>query len=123
MTNTVLQILTVDQLVDHFAVIGVEQDEAEQAEDNAKYRRLFYQMSEVQKELKMRTGDQRRALVALFDYPNMQVRLMAAQYALAVVPQDARRTIEAIAASTWAPQCYDARMCLSMLDEGKFVPE
>ena|SRR5215471_4150630 len=89
MTNTVLQILTVDQLVDHFAVIGVEQDEAEQAEDNAKYRRLFYQMSEVQKELKMRPGDQRRALVALFDYPNMQVRLMAAQYALAVVPQDA----------------------------------
>jgi len=122
MTNTVLQILTVDQLVDHFAVIGVEQDEAEQAEDNAKYRRLFYPMREVQKELKMRPGDQRRALVALFDYPNMQVRLMAAQYALAVVPQDARRTIEAIAASTW-PQCYDARMCLSVLDEGKFVPE
>ena len=58
----------------------------------------------------------------LFDYPNMQVRLMAAQYALAVAPQAARRAIEAIAASTWAPQCYDARMCLHMLDEGTFVP-
>jgi hypothetical protein len=123
MSEDNLQILTVDQLVGRFATIGVEQDEAEKAEDNAKYRRLFYQMSEVQKELKTRPGDQRRALVKLFDYPNMQVRLMAAQYALGVVPQDARRTIEAIAASTWAPQCYDARMCLGMLDEGKFIPE
>jgi len=123
MTNVALQVLTVDQLVDRFAAIGVEQDKAEQAEDNAKYRRLFYQMSDIQKELKRRPGDQRRALVVLFDYPNMQVRLMAAQYALAVAPQAARRVIEAIGASTWPPQCYDARMCLRMLDEGTFVPE
>jgi hypothetical protein len=58
----------------------------------------------------------------LFDYPNMQVRLMAAKYALAVAPQAERRAIEAIVATTWAPQCYDARMCLHMLDEGTFVP-
>jgi Domain of unknown function (DUF2019) len=113
---------TVDQLVDRFAAIGVEQDKAEQAEDKAKYRRLFSQMSAVQNELKSRTGDQRQALVKLFDYPNMQVRLMAAKYALAPAPQAARHALEAIAASTWPPQCYDARMCLWMLDEGKFVP-
>jgi Domain of unknown function (DUF2019) len=123
MTKDNLLSLTVEQLVHRFAAIGVEQDKAEQAEDNAKYRRLFYQMSDIQKELKKRPGDQRRALVALFNYPNMQVRLMAAQYALAVAPQAARQAIEVIAASTWPPQCYDARMCLSMLDEGKFVPD
>jgi Domain of unknown function (DUF2019) len=117
-----LQTLTVDQLVERFATIGVEQDKADKDDDNAKYKRLFYQMSEVQKELKKRQGDQRRALVKLFDYPNMQVRLMAAKYALAPAPQAARQAIEAIAASTWPPQCYDARMCLRMLDEGKFVP-
>jgi Domain of unknown function (DUF2019) len=114
---------TVDQLLDRFAALGVEQDKAEQAEDNAKYRRLFSQMSAVQKELKCRTGDQRRALVKLFDYPNRQVRLMAAKYALGPAPVAARQAIEAIAASTWPPQCYDARMCLWMLDEGKFIPD
>jgi hypothetical protein len=79
-------------------------------------------MYDIQEEVKRRQGDERRALIVLFDYPNMQVRLMAAQYALAGAPQAARRAIEAIAASTWAPQCYDARMCLHMLDEGTFVP-
>jgi hypothetical protein len=110
-------------LVERFAAIGVEQDKAEQAEDNAEYKRLFYQMNDIQNELKRRPGDQRRALVTLFGYPNMQVRLMSAKYALAVAPQAARQAIEAIAASTWPPQCYDAGMCLWMLDEGKFIPE
>jgi hypothetical protein len=52
----------------------------------------------------------------------MDVRLKAAKATLAVAPQAARQAIKAIAASTWPPQCYDARICLSMLDEGKFVP-
>jgi Domain of unknown function (DUF2019) len=123
MNRANLQTLTVDQLVERFAAIGVEQDKADKADDNAKYNRLFHEMSEVQKELKIRQGDQRRVLVKLFDYPNMQVRLMAVRYALAVAPQAARRVVEAIAASTWPPQCYDARTCLRRLDEGEFVSE
>lgn len=123
MSRLNLENLTVDQLIERFAAVGVEQDKADKDDDNAKYKALFSQMSDVQKELKIRQGDQRRALVGLFDYPNMQVRLMAAKYALAVAPQAARQAIEAIAASTWPPQCYDARMCLHMLDKGRFVPE
>jgi hypothetical protein len=117
-----LKSCSTDQLLKYFAAIGVEQDKAEEAEDNAKYGRLFKQMSTIQNELKNRSGDQRRALAQLFDYPNMQVRLMAAKYALAPEPMAARRALETIAASTWPPQCYDARMCLWMIDEGKFVP-
>lgn len=123
MSRASLETLTIDQLVDRFAATGVEQDKADQVDDNERYNRLFSQMSDIQKELKGRPGDQRRALIVLFAYPNMQVRLMAAQYALAVAPQAARQVVEAIAASTWPPQCYDARMCLRMLDEGTFVPE
>jgi hypothetical protein len=122
MATTNLQNLSVNELVDRFATIGVAQYKALDEEDGAGYKKLFYQMVDVQKELKGRPGDERRALVLLFDYPNMQVRLMAAKYALTVAPQAARRAIEAIAASTRAPQCYDARMCLHMLDEGKFIP-
>jgi hypothetical protein len=53
----------------------------------------------------------------------MQVRLNAAKATLAVAPHAARQTIEAIAASTWPPQCYAARMCLAALDEGVFKPK
>jgi uncharacterized protein (DUF924 family) len=123
MTTDNLENLSVNALVDRFATIGVEQYKAKDAEQDERYKELFYKMYDIQEELKRRQGDERRALIMLFDYPNMQVRLMAAKYALAVAPQAARRAIEAIAASTWAPQCYDARMCLHMLDEGKFIPD
>jgi hypothetical protein len=42
MTNADLQFLTVDQLVHRFADIGVQQDKAEQAEHDSKYKRLFF---------------------------------------------------------------------------------
>jgi Domain of unknown function (DUF2019) len=55
--------LPVDGLVEEFAALGVEQDKAELADDNAKVNRLFRRMVEIQKELKSRPGDQRRALM------------------------------------------------------------
>jgi hypothetical protein len=122
MSRPSTQNLTVDQLVERFAALGVEQSKAIDVDNNAKYARLFEQMRDVEEELKLRAGDQRRALVALYSYPNMQVRLAAAKATLATDPQVARQVIEAIATSTWPPQCYDARSCLRMLDEGAFVP-
>jgi hypothetical protein len=80
-----LRALSVNELVDRFATTGVAQYKALDEEDGAGYKKLFYQMVDVQKELKGRLGDERRALVLLFDYPNMQVRLMAAKYALTVI--------------------------------------
>jgi hypothetical protein len=91
--------LPVDQLVEEFAALGVEQDKAEQADDIAKVNRLFRRMVEIQKELKSRPGDQRRALMILYGYPNMQVRLQAARATLAVAPQAARQMVETIASS------------------------
>jgi hypothetical protein len=123
MSRPILQSMTVDQLIERFAALGVEQDKAIAADDNKKYSRFFHATDALTEELRGRAGDQRKVLVTLFDYPNMQVRLMAARYALAVAPQAARRVVEAIAASTWPPQCYDARNCLRRLDEGEFVPE
>lgn len=115
--------LTVDQLVERYATLGVEQDKAEQVDNIARVNRLFQQLIEIEKELKNRPGDQRRALLTLYDYPNMNVRLKAAKATLAVAPRAARSMIESIAASTWPPQCYDAGMCLWALDEGIFVPK
>jgi hypothetical protein len=94
--------LPVDQLVEEFAALGVEQDKAQQADDIAKVNRLFRRMVEIQKELKSRPGDQRRALMILYGYPNMQVRLQAAQATLAVAPQAARQMVETVASSKLA---------------------
>jgi uncharacterized protein DUF2019 len=74
-------------------------------------------------ELKRRPGDQRRALLPLYDHPNIEVRLRAAKRTLAVAPVEARRMIESIAASRWFPHAGDAGMCLELLDRGIFVPE
>jgi hypothetical protein len=115
--------LTVEQLLERFVALGVDQDSAENGDDMPSVKRLFWLIDAVVTELKNRPGDQRRVLTSLYNDPNMNERLKAAKATLAVAPKAARQAIEAIAASTWPPQCYDARMCLSMLDEGVFKPD
>lgn len=114
--------MTVRDLVERFALIGVAQDQALLGGEIAKFNRLFDQMSDVSNELKSRPGDQRRALMVLYNYPNIQVRLKAAKHTLAVAPTEARRQIEAIAASNWMPQAGDAGMSLWNLDRGVYKP-
>jgi Domain of unknown function (DUF2019) len=118
-----LQELTVEQLVEHFTTIGIQQDKAIFHDDNAQYSRLSREMSAIQKELKNRSNDQRWALLELYEHPNVQVRLMAAKATLGVAPREARQIVEAIAASPLFPQAGDAGMCLWALDEGISVPK
>ena len=66
-------------LVEHFTEIVVAQDRALLGGETTKFNRLFRQMMDVANELKGREGDQRRLLLQLFDFPNMQVRLQAAK--------------------------------------------
>jgi len=80
-------------------------------------------MKAVDEELKRRAGDQRRALLALYNHPNMQVRLMAAKLTLAVAPDAARQMLRQIQEWGRQPQAGDAGMCLWTLDEGIFVPK
>jgi hypothetical protein len=82
--------MSVPDLVLLFAKITVAQDEALLGGQHAKFNRLFTRMMEVSNELKNRDDDQRRQLVRLFSFPNMQVRLQAAKLTLAVAPAEAR---------------------------------
>jgi len=122
MKRELLQGMTVEQLVAQFTTIGLDQDVAIRKDDNAKFTRLFWQMEAVEEELKMREGDQRQALLQLYHHANTQVRLAAAKATLAVAPEAARRTIEAIAASRDYPQAGDAGMTLDSLERGIFKP-
>jgi Domain of unknown function (DUF2019) len=113
--NTNLGNLTIAQLVERFAALGIDEDKAVIDGDNAKYRRLYWQMDAVEQELKRRPGDQRRALLPLFDHPNLWVRLMAAKTTLAVAPEAARQMLEAIVSWGRQPYAGDAGMCLVSL--------
>ena len=113
--------MTVEQLVDCFAAIALDQAEAILMDDNAKFNRLFWQMEAVEGQLKARIGDQRRALLQLYDHPNAQVRLTAAKATLAVAPEAARRLLRTIADSN-DPQAGDAGMSLVNLEQGIFKP-
>ncbi len=114
---------TTDELVDRFAAVCVEQSKALDEDEIAKFNRLYDAMAAIRDELKARSGDQRYALLALFNHHNFQVQLQAARATLAVAPAESRRLIEKIAASRWYPQAGDAGMTLANLDRGVFVPE
>lgn len=115
--------MSTPDLVALFAKVVVGQDEALLGNQIARFNRLFGVMRAIADALKARPGDQRTALLSLFEYPNMQVRLQAAKLTLAVAPVEARQQIEAIASSKWFPQAGDAGMCLDLLDDGTFKPK
>jgi hypothetical protein len=117
-----LETATVSQLIEHFAEICLDQAQALLYSDIAKFNRLYESMVEVREELKRRPGDERRALVTLYDHENAQVRLQAARASFALAPDAARSVIEAIANSKTRPQAGDAGMTISNLDRGIFKP-
>lgn len=117
-----LKSMPVAALVQRFTDLCLGQYEAELRGELAKENRLIKEMFAVREELKARPGDQRSALLSLYDHPNAQVRLMAAKETLAVAPQEARRMLEVIRATEPPPQGPDAGMCLWTLDQGIFKP-
>ena len=117
-----LRDMNVDQLVERFPAIALDQDQALLRSQYAKFNRLFDQMEDVKGELKARDGDQRQALLRLYDHPNAQVRLKAVKATLAVVPERARHMLETMAESGEYPQAGDAGMTIDALDRGIFRP-
>lgn len=114
--------MSVDELVERFKQIALAQDAADLRDEITKYNRLFDLMGDVEEELKQRPGDQRRALVSLFDHPNPQVRVKAAIRALAVAPKAAREALEILDERNELPQAADARGILWGLDDGTYKP-
>jgi hypothetical protein len=114
--------MTVDQLVQRFTAIGIEQDQAILRGQHARFNRLFDEMVVIEDELKTRDGDQRRELLSLYSHPNAQVRLNAVKATLAVAPDFARQTLQALADSREYPQAGDAGMTINALDRGIFKP-
>ena len=122
MKSRIPQNPSVEELVALFVTIALEQEEANIDFDTKRFNRLFWEMDKVEGLLKAMPGDKRSALVPLLQHPNLEVRLRAAKSTLAVAPEAARATLEALRKITHTPQASDAGMCLSALDEGIFKP-
>ena len=115
--------LTTEQLVQMFADLAVQQDLALLSRAISKVNRIYDKLEVIENELKSRPGDQRSALLALYNHKNMQVRIKAAKATLAIVPEAARAQLEAIRLSGWQPQAGDAGMSLWFLDRGVHKPK
>ncbi len=123
MKNAKLRTMSVKDLVDLFTGLALQQDEAELAFDDVKViNRLYRMLKEIEGELKSRPGDQRHALLPLFNHPNPQVRLKAAKATLAIAPVAARQVLESIAETCYGPQKGEAGMSLWNLDRGVYKP-
>jgi Domain of unknown function (DUF2019) len=70
MKHARLEDMTLDQLVDRFAEIGIAQDQAELMGEIRKFNKLFDQMHAVDIELRARSTQARLALLRLFDHEN-----------------------------------------------------
>jgi hypothetical protein len=115
--------MATEQLVQLFADLAVQQDAALLYRAQREVNRIFWRLEEIKSELKSRPGDQRAALLPLYDHKNMQVRLKAAKATLAIATEAARAQLEAIRASGWQPQALEAGMSISSLDEGIYKPK
>ena len=113
----------VDQLVQEFVAITLQQDEANLADNISKYNRLYRRMTELEKELKSRPGDQRRALIPLCDHENAQVGLQAAIAVLALAPEQARHALQRVKDQNEFPAAANAYGMLRALDQGTYVPD
>jgi hypothetical protein len=117
-----LERMSTSQLVDRFEQVCVAQDDALLDDALARLRRLLDQMRAIVEELQSRPGDQRTALMPLYEHPNRQVRIQAAIHTLALAPKAARAVLEEIKAAQWYPQALDAGMMLRALKEGSYEP-
>lgn len=116
MTDLAFSERTLHQLLDLYIELGVQQNLAEKKGQTSKFNQLAGRLVDICNELKGRSGDQRRLLLKLFDHPDMQVRLNAAQDVIGVAPIEARQQLESIANSNWFPQAGVAGMTLDFLD-------
>ena len=111
--------LTTEQLLALYVELAIGQNAAEKRGKIGLFNRLAKKGYGVRCELAGRPGDQRFALLQLYEHPDIQVRYNAARDTWHIANIDARRKLEEIRDSKRYPQAADAGMQILILD-GKF---
>ena len=117
--------LSDEALRDLFETLAIKQGDA-WAPENPKmlwrYEKFYFEIVDVVKELQSRPGDARRILIPLLEHENLQVRLKTATNVFALVPEQARRTLQSLRESAAAPVFFEAGSFLGAVDRGMYVP-
>lgn len=120
MNRGALSALSADDLVVRFEDAAIQQAYELDAGRQSEVNRLYWILNDIRDELKRRKGDQRRALLILYDHPNPQVSLKAAKATLAVEPALARAKLQQIRDMRHYPQSLEAGMSLWNLETGVY---
>jgi 5-bromo-4-chloroindolyl phosphate hydrolysis protein len=111
------------ELVADFLDIALQQYDAIEKFDNARFNRLYARLKAVEAELKSRPGDARNALAKLYQHNNVNVRLQAALATLALQPFESREVLRQVKDTKITPYSADAWGMLNSLDEGRYEPD
>src|SRR4029077_18735737 len=96
--------LSVAELVKVFADLAIEQYDHILLCEIAQINRYYQKLKAIELDLKSRAGDQRRALMSLYDHQNPNVRVKAAKATLALAPTAARQVLETVASTCHGPE-------------------
>ena len=117
--------LSDEDLRDLFETLAIKQGDA-WAPENPKtlwrYEKFYFEIVDVVKELQSRPGDGRHILVPLLEHDNLQVRLKTATNVFALVPEQARRSLQWLSETGAAPVFFEAGSFLGAVDDGMYVP-
>ncbi len=108
----------VDEMLQGFIELSLTQHEALLYLEARPYNRAYMKIKKLVEELEARPGDQRHALIELFDHDNPQVRLNAAKHAHPLYPDKAIQIVQSIIDARALPQEVYAKDVLSFLMYG-----
>jgi hypothetical protein len=118
MTTMLLSKKTTAELLARFVELTTRQGQAVLMLDTARFNKLYPQVTAIVEELGRRPGDQRYALLELYNHPDAQVRMTAATRTMKLAPDAAMQVLQEIVDAKVAPQAFDAGMTLGLLREG-----
>lgn len=114
--------LTNEELVERFRQFALDKSKALLDSNTHEANRIFDRMEAIDRELRRRGLEARQALAVLLDDSDIRVRYEAAIELLAVVPDKALATVQAIANRHLMPVSGEAGMALYALERGIFKP-
>lgn len=109
--------ILVEELLDFYIRLSIEQGKAAYVAKTSLVNRLGDELHDISNEIKRRPEDHGRSLLELFEHSNTQVRFNAAASVSGVFPNEARQVMQAIADSKSDMLAFNAKMYPHSLDE------
>ncbi|HLJ70771.1 MAG TPA: DUF2019 domain-containing protein [Roseiarcus sp.] len=117
MSEVFFSAMSIDQLLKRFEEACLEQYDTYITDDLEKFETNFRILVSIKDELKARGPEARRSLLRLLSHDNPHVRLQAAKFVYPVARDEAKTSLQDIAAAKLPDQSLDAKMTLHRLEE------